>query len=152
MKGRNSGFTLIEVLAAIVIIAIALGVLLASFGKAMKNYLKAERVKVAAFLAESKLSEIYKDEFPLFQNEEGTFSEPYQDYNFKIEYIPVTLPDYELYEEETALRMAKTQEEEIPTLALMRLDVYYEDTLLLSLATYISRKREPTMEEREAIQ
>lgn len=55
---RAPGFTLLEVLVAVAILAVALGVLLQTFSTGLRSVASAERRTIATLLAESKLAAI----------------------------------------------------------------------------------------------
>lgn len=57
-RGRPAGFTLIEVLVAFVILALALGALLPSFATGLRGIDVADHYTTAALLAESRLAEV----------------------------------------------------------------------------------------------
>lgn len=68
--GGPRGFTLLEVLIAFAILAIALGAILQSFSQGLRTMSQAERYVQATLLAESKLAEVGAS-IPL---EEGEYS------------------------------------------------------------------------------
>lgn len=59
-KNRSRGFTLLETLVALSVLAITLGVLYQIFGVSLRNMQHAKDYSYAQMLAESKLSEIGK--------------------------------------------------------------------------------------------
>jgi Tfp pilus assembly protein PilE len=90
----SSGFTLIEILLALVLFAAAILGIVASRVTAMRNSVESERVFEATQLAQQKMAEMELK----FQNEidkngvstalgveEGTFPEPFQDFKWKAE-------------------------------------------------------------------
>ncbi len=58
LGGRDRGFTLIEVLVAFAILALALGVLLQVFSTGLRNARVSEAYTTATLLAESKLAQV----------------------------------------------------------------------------------------------
>jgi len=96
----RSGFTLLEVMVAISILAISLSVLLTFSGNTLVKSGNAERVTIAAMLARQKMvdmeleieKEMKKNVFPEEKSEEGSFEEPYEDYSWEVEIKKVELP------------------------------------------------------------
>lgn len=76
--GRARGFTLIEVLVAFAILALALGVLLQVFSGGLKNARVSQAYTTAALLAESKLAAVGAEE-PLAEGQSaGRFDDRFQ--------------------------------------------------------------------------
>lgn len=71
---RTGGFTLVEVMVATVIVAIAMGALLATQAASTRTYAEAKATTVSTLLARQKLAEILSGEFPPGE-EEGTFGD-----------------------------------------------------------------------------
>lgn len=94
------GFTLIEVVVAISILAISMTVLLTFSANSMIRSGRAETLTVATMLARQKMAELeidiekglQKGEFPDEKSEDGTFDEPFEDYKWKMELKRVELP------------------------------------------------------------
>ncbi len=84
----NKGFTLIEVLAAIVLIMLALIPIMVIVPRIIENSLNAQRLTTVIFLAESKMEEVKRDainNFSASRDEAVTgFSSPYTDYKYTI--------------------------------------------------------------------
>lgn len=72
---RTGGFTLVEVMVATVIVAIAMGALLATQAASTRTYAEAKATTVSTLLARQKLAEILSGEFPPPGEEEGTFGD-----------------------------------------------------------------------------
>ncbi|PIR20016.1 MAG: hypothetical protein COV45_08560 [Deltaproteobacteria bacterium CG11_big_fil_rev_8_21_14_0_20_47_16] len=98
---KNKGFTLLEVLVALGILAVSITAILQMFGTSMSTSARAERVTVATMLARQKMAEqvikIDKDllegKFPdTTEESDGDFDEPYQDYKWKIKMRKVEIP------------------------------------------------------------
>jgi prepilin-type N-terminal cleavage/methylation domain-containing protein len=94
------GFTLLEVMVSIAILAVALTALLTFSGNTMIKSGRAERLLIATQLARQRMVEIeldlqkatQKGEFPDEKSEEGKFDEPYDDYSWKMAIRRVDLP------------------------------------------------------------
>jgi len=97
---RGGGFSLLEVMVAVAILATALTVLLTFSGNTMLKSGRAENLIVATMLARQKMTDIEIDlekakiirEFPEERSEEGDFDEPYEDYRWKMEIRKIELP------------------------------------------------------------
>jgi general secretion pathway protein I len=88
MKRASKGFSLIEILVAFVILALALGVLMRVFSGALGNAGAAERYSQAVVLAESRLAEAGR-EYPLVEGDhEGTTD---TGYHWTVSIHPVAL-------------------------------------------------------------
>lgn len=84
-RGRDSGFTLLEVMVALAILAVAMGVILQLFSTGLKGGRLAERRAVAALLAQSKLAAVGV-ESPLEEGQsEGRFE---RDYRWRVAIAP----------------------------------------------------------------
>ncbi len=97
---RGGGFSLLEVMVAVAILATSLTVLLTFSGNTMLKSGRAENLVVATMLARQKMTEIDIDlekakiirEFPEERSEEGEFDEPYEDFRWKMEIRKIELP------------------------------------------------------------
>lgn len=97
---NGGGFSLLEVMVAVAILAIALTTLLTFSGNTMIKSGRAERLTIAAMLARQKMADIeidlekakQKKEFPDERSEDGEFDEPFEDYKWKMEIRRVELP------------------------------------------------------------
>ncbi len=95
---QQSGFTLLEVIIAMAIMAIAFGSILAVEGGAVNASNRAKETAIVANLLRNKMVETeYSFEGKKFieikKEDQGTFKEPYQDYSWKREIKEVNLPD-----------------------------------------------------------
>ncbi|HET9552447.1 MAG TPA: type II secretion system protein, partial [Anaeromyxobacteraceae bacterium] len=78
--GRARGFTLLEVMVAMAILAMALVTTFEVVGGALRNHVRARQIETATLLARAKLAEVEagfeEDGFRDFdQDDEGTFDE-----------------------------------------------------------------------------
>ncbi len=72
---ETAGFTLIEVLVAVIILGTALAVLLGSVNKNLILAFQSKSQTIAGILAQQKLSEIELEGFPQIREEQGVFEE-----------------------------------------------------------------------------
>ncbi len=97
---RTVGFTLLEVMVSIAILAVSLTVLMTFSGNTLVASGRAERVTIATMLARQKMVDLEleiqkglkRGEFPDERSEGGTFDEPYEDYRWEMEITRVELP------------------------------------------------------------
>lgn len=97
---RMGGFTLIEVMVAVSILAISMTVLVSFSGNSMIRSGRAEALTVGTMLARQKMAEIeielargaQKNEFPEEKSESGQFEEPFEEYRWEMEIRRVELP------------------------------------------------------------
>jgi general secretion pathway protein I len=100
VKRRAAGFTLLEVMVAVAILALSLSVLLTFQGNTMIASGRQERLTVATMLAREKMVEVeleleagmQKGEFPDERSEEEQFDTPFENYRWKMEIRKVELP------------------------------------------------------------
>ena len=95
---NRSGFTLLEVVIAMAIMAICFGSILAVEGGAINASTRAKQMSTVATLARNQMIETeYKIEGKKFEEvkkeDQGTFKEPYQDYSWKRVIKEITLPN-----------------------------------------------------------
>lgn len=69
------GFTLVEVMVAMVIISVAMVALLVTHAASTRSYAVAKATTVSTLLAQQKVAEILSGEFPEPGEDEGTFSD-----------------------------------------------------------------------------
>jgi len=80
----NKGFTLLEVMIAVAILAIALTTLLGSQSQSVSFANSAKFETMAALLAQSKMSEITTRKPDELTNDSGDFGDDYQGYNWEV--------------------------------------------------------------------
>ena len=80
----NKGFTLLEVMVAVAIIAIALTTLLGSQSQSVSFANSAKFETMAALLAQSKMSEIATQEAGAITNDSGDFGDDYPGYRWEV--------------------------------------------------------------------
>jgi len=89
---KHGGFTLLETLVALAVLAISLGVIYQIFGTSLRNMQYAKEYSYAQMLAESKLSELGKG-IPVFEGSfEGRFDEKYF-WQMQVSQLPSTRKD-----------------------------------------------------------
>ena len=93
LKKRTNGFTLLEVMIAISILAIALTVLLGNQGQSLRLAEESRFAFTASLLMREKLAELTTPEEDL-SSTEGDFGDEYPGYFWSVE---VTTPDFEDY-------------------------------------------------------
>lgn len=89
---RNNGFTLLEVMIAVAIIAIALTTLLGSQSQSVSFANSAKFETMAALLAQSKMSEITTQKANGLTNDSGDFGEDYPGYSWKLSVSDLAIP------------------------------------------------------------
>jgi general secretion pathway protein I len=95
MNSRNPGFTLLEVMAAMSIIAIALIALLASQSQSISIASEAKFSTTAALLAQSKMAEIETRTEDELIYDSGDFGDDFPDYSWEMEVQDVVFTDEE---------------------------------------------------------
>lgn len=71
----HRGFTLVEVMVAMVILSVAMVALLVTHAASTRSYAVAKATTVSTLLAQQKVAEILTGEFPEPGEEEGTFAD-----------------------------------------------------------------------------
>lgn len=93
----EKAFTLLEVMIAVSILAIALVALFGSQSRSLSQATEAHFNNVAPMLASLKLAEIQSGIVPL-ENDEGEFEDDFSDYSFKIEVSDALLESFQTLE------------------------------------------------------
>ncbi len=91
----SSGFTLLEVMIAVAILAITLTVLFGSQSQSLSLAAEAKFNTHAAFLMQEKLAELEAEQSELY-NDEGDFGEAYPGFRWKIEIDDLYLTESEI--------------------------------------------------------
>jgi general secretion pathway protein I len=89
---RNKGFTLLEVMIAVAIIAIALTTLLGSQSQSVSFANSAKFETMAALLAQSKMSEITTQKANELTNDSGDFGDDYPGYSWEFTVSDLAIP------------------------------------------------------------
>jgi general secretion pathway protein I len=95
MNSRNPGFTLLEVMVAMSIIAIALTALLVSQSQSISIAGEAKFSTTAALLAQSKMAEIETKTEDELTYDSGDFGDDFPDYSWEMEVQDVIFTDEE---------------------------------------------------------
>jgi general secretion pathway protein I len=82
---RNDGFTLIEVLIAMVMVVVGMVLLSQAFSAGLRAVSVADRSSQAQLLAEQKISELEVLSFSSLQTDSGDFGDDYPDYTWQTE-------------------------------------------------------------------
>jgi|CryBogDrversion2_8_1035294.scaffolds.fasta_scaffold20134_2 general secretion pathway protein I len=104
-KRNPEGFTLLEVMIALAIMALALGSILAVEQGSINATARAKQMHIVAMLAQNQMiSTEYQIEGKTFEEvkkeDSGVFAEPYTDYRWKTTIKPVKFPNMQLGTEE----------------------------------------------------
>ncbi len=92
---RSRGFTLLEVMIALAIVSIALVSLLSLGNRSVGVNGRLQKITQATLLAQSKMTEteVLAEQGSLsFQDDEGEFEEPFEEYRWRIAYEDTPLP------------------------------------------------------------
>ncbi len=88
----NKGFTLLEVMIAVALIAIALSTLLGSQSQSVSFANSAKFETMAALLGQSKMSEITVQEPDELTNDSGDFGDDYPGYAWEVNVSDIVIP------------------------------------------------------------
>jgi general secretion pathway protein I len=91
----NKGFTLLEVMIAVSILAIALVALFGSQSRSLSLATEAHFNNIAPMLASLKLAELQSGIIPL-QSDEGDFEDDFSNYSWKIEVSDAALDSFDV--------------------------------------------------------
>lgn len=91
-KITHKGFTLLEVMVAVALLAIALTTLLGSQSQSVSFANSAKFETMAALLAQSKMSEITMQEGGDLNSDSGDFGEDYPGYFWEVEVSDIAIP------------------------------------------------------------
>ena len=92
---RNAGFTLLEIMIALAIVAIALVSLLGLANRSIAVQERLQRMTRATLLAQEKMTEIElaaEAETLVFEPAAGVFAEPFSDFRWRLEFADTPLP------------------------------------------------------------
>lgn len=90
----KSGFTLLEVLVAVVILGSTLAVLLGAVNRNLVLASDSKNISIARMLAQNKISEIELDGYPSNKNEEGEF-EDFPRFKWYLSVVPLNISSLE---------------------------------------------------------
>jgi len=116
-RRRVLGFSLLEVMVAVAILAVSLTVLLTFSGSTLLKSGRAEKLLIATMLARQKMTDIEielekqkkKREFPDERSEDDDFDEPFEDYKWKMDIRRIELPAPPIGEEGSMQQMIGKQ-------------------------------------------
>jgi type II secretion system protein I len=150
---NNAGFTLLEVLVALGILAVSITAILQMFGTAMVSSSRAEAVTVGTMLARQKMAEqmikLEKDalegKFPGTDEEsDGSFDEPYDKYKWHVKVRKVEIPMPPQSEQGAQAQMMQMISKQIgDNLREIKLDVTWDElgeTQDISVTTHVVKK------------
>lgn len=136
-RKNSSGFTLLEVMVAVAILAISLSVLLSFQGNTLLVSGRQENITIATMLARQKMVEIEleleegmrKGEFPDDRSDEAVFDPPFEDYRWKMSVKKVELPAPVVGEEGSVQDMIGKQlsQEIAKTVRELRLEISWDE-------------------------
>lgn len=95
---NQRGFTLLEVMLAVVIVGTAFVACLSLVNQCIHSQSRVERITIATMLAKHKMSEIEaqaRTERATDSERSGTYPEPYALYAWEVEYLPTPLEGVE---------------------------------------------------------
>ena len=132
------GFSLLEIMVAVALLAIAATTLLTFHGNSLITSGRAENITIAAMLARYKITEIELDlkngmkkgEFPDEKTDEGSFEKPYEDYKWKMTIKSVKLPTAAQQQDEASLTgmISRQLSEEIAKIVReVKIEVIWEE-------------------------
>lgn len=113
------GFTLIEVLATLVLLAIVLPVAMRGLSVALASASHAKRTAEAASLAEMKLNELLTSTVAVTNNMSGDFSPDHPDYRWTFQYAEREYSTYEVLLQVTWNERGQERTYNLGTIAVM---------------------------------
>ena len=152
MKGKrnNPGFTLLEVMIAVAILAVSLMALMSLQSQALLASARAEKISISTWLAQQKMAEILleiekgvlKGEFPDEKEEQGNFENQFPDFFWRLKITRVELPMPEGVQDEMMLQAMKMLTEELSkSTREVRLTVgweeFEEEEIGITVATHL---------------
>ncbi len=137
MRRVDRGFTLLEVMVAVAILAVSLSVLLTFQGNTLIASGRQEKLTIATMLARQKMVEVELDleqgmargEFPDDRTEAADFDKPFEGYSWKMTVRKVELPAPITAEEGSVQYMIAQQltKEIAKTVRELRLEITWEE-------------------------
>ncbi len=136
---ERRGFTVMEVMAAVTILAIAVLSLLRANNQTLLLKTRAQNITLATLLAQEKLSEIYVDPTVIEESTEGDFGERFPYWRWTLTNEEVEIPfDYTILQEEAEAAglpggqgapavQAAPADEELPLVQKMTLTIFYPE-------------------------
>lgn len=94
-RNRNAGFTLLEIMIALAIVAIALVSLLGLANRSIAVQERLQRMTRGTLLAQEKMTEIElaaEAKTLVYEPAEGVFAEPFSDFRWRLEFADTPLP------------------------------------------------------------
>jgi type II secretion system protein I len=141
LAGGRRGFTVIEVMAAVVILSITILSLLRANNQTLQLKTSAQNITLATLLAQEKLSEIQIDPTTIEESAEGDFGERFPYWRWTLTNEEVEIPfDFDALEEpesptatrpapgaQAARRQTSQQPEENPPVQKMTLTIFWPE-------------------------
>lgn len=121
--GRRGGFTLVEVMVALIIISVALVTLLTNHARSTKHYAQAKAMTVCSLLARAKLADLYAGELPEAGEQSGAF-EGNENYSWTLTVKETDLEDLREATLEVALAPPEGAVEDGPTMPGISITAY----------------------------
>ena len=139
MKNRNSGFSLLEVMIAIAILAVSLLAIFHLQSTSLIGSARAQKISIATLLAQEKMARVLidlekgmkKGEFPEDKEETGSFEEEkYPDFGWKLAIRKTTIPTPPTPDDKSdimAQMFSMVSEELSKSTREIRLTIYWKD-------------------------
>lgn len=115
-QSSAQGFTLLEVMIAVAVLAIALVSLLGSQSQTISIATDARFDTIAALLAQEKMAEIRLQDFEQVESESGIFEDGFSEFSWNTEVVPVleddiSIPDTDGMLKQVVLTVALAEDE-----------------------------------------